>query len=132
MEQRRSRVETDQRKERIGAKLMSLLERMTDRVIGLEQRRHFPDKEVKRRTAEQNPSQTRDWLDQEQRIEAVFVGLGDGSLQSRHALWKRRQIGVILPPDQPRHANGPDQHARISVRVQKGRGKAAVVIDHFV
>ena len=50
MEQRRSRVETDQRKERIGAKLMSLLEQMTDRVIGLEQRRHFPYEEVKRRT----------------------------------------------------------------------------------
>ena len=129
MENCRSRVESDQCDKRVGAILVKLPERMAHDVVGCEQRGNLPDKQFERRVAKHRSPQTSDWLDQEQSVEAVFVGFGNCLLQPRHALRERRQVSEIVPPDETHQADDPNQHTRRPVHCQKRDGEAGTVID---
>ena len=74
MEKRRPSVESDQREKRVGAIFVGFYEDMADGVVLREQRRNLPDEQFKGCTAEQRPAETSDRLNQEQGIEAVFIG----------------------------------------------------------
>ena len=58
VEQRRSRVESDQCEKRFGAELVSFHEDVANFVVLRKQRRHFPGEKIEPRTAEQNLAKT--------------------------------------------------------------------------
>ena len=129
MEKRRSSVESDQREERVGAIFVGFYEDMADGVVLREQRRNLPDEQFKGCTAEQRPAETSDWLNQEQGIQAVFIGFRQRLVQLRHALRKGRQVSEIVPPNETHEANDPDQHARGTVRREKCDSEVGVLIE---
>src|SRR6516164_8814068 len=98
------------------------MEQVGQCAITREDFRHLPEKEWKWPAAKQRVCEASEWLEDQQRIEAIFVQFRHLLLKLGHAFRKRRQYGEQCPPGKPGDRHEPNDDAQRPMESEQRRG----------